>query len=405
MRTRVKLAAWLATVVLTPITGVAQSAVTQPGAKPADLPVAERVVISPITEGAYVGTSMPLTARVWMKGQSEPAANARVIWSSSNSTVAWVTDSGTVQFVREGKTVIKARVGTAAAEHAFEVKENPARSISLADIAAEVRVGQPIKLAATVLGKGDTPVTDVRVNYAIVAPRGRGPAPRASVSSSGVFVAQDPGVFTVIAEIAGFADRAQIRVRPAEGTTVATTKRVPGSADEKVKFPDVDYTPYVGTSFPIMPLIHRKGQEPVLDTNVSWQLDNNDVASVSPDGMITFLKPGKVTVTADDGVLQLTKKFTVQHNPSAKMVMVVNAGDVRVGDSVKVNVQIWARGGLPVKDARPNFAIMSEGVRTQKATITEEGRFVAEEPGVYTIIAEIGGLADKTTIAVRARDK
>jgi hypothetical protein len=90
-------------------------------------------------------------------------------------------------------------------------------------------------------------------------------------------------------------------------------------------------------------------------------------------------------------------------NPSAKMVMVYKGGDIRVGDSVKVNVQIWARGGLPVKDARPNFAILAEGTERPKASISEDGVFVAEEPGVYTIIAEIGGLADKTTIAVRAR--
>ena len=398
MRLHAVSVALLAALATVPFDSVAQTPAAAQPARP------ERIVIDPITYGAYAGTAIPLSAKVWVAGQTEPAADARVEWTSSNSAVAWVSDAGTLTFVKPGKVTVKARSGTVSAEQLLEVKENPARSIELGAISGEAKVGDTIKVLAKVLGKGDSPVSDARVNYAIVAPRGRGVAPRARITPDGQFVAQDPGVYTIIAEIAGLADREQIRVRPADGATVAAGKRVPSSDDEKVKFPDMDYTPYVGTSFPIAPLIFRKGSEPVLNTNVSWALDNNDVASISPDGVITFLKPGKVTVTADDGVLQLTKKFTVQNNPSAKMVMVVNAGDVRVGDSVKVNVQIWARGGLPVKDARPNFAILSEGVRTQKATITEDGMFFAEEPGVYTIIAEIGGLADKTTIAVRPRD-
>ena len=398
MRTRAVSLAWLAALAVAASTVNAQ-------ARPATAPARpERIVINDAPYAAYAGTSIPLTATVWMSGQTEPAADARVDWSSSNAAVAWVTDAGTVMFSKPGKVTVKARAGSVTAERLFEVKDNPVRSLSLDGLATDVRVGETVKVAAKVLGKGDAPITDAHVNYAIVAPRGRGVAPRARITSSGEFVAQDPGVYTILAELGGMADRAQIRVRPATDAASAPRRRVPLPGDEKVKFEDIDYAPYVGTSFPITPMIHRKGRDPVLNTDVSWSLDNTEVASISPDGIITFLKPGNVTVTADDGVLQLTRKFKVQHNPSAKMVMVVNAGDLRVGDSVKVNVQIWARGGLPVKDARPNFAILSEGVRTRKATITEDGKFVAEEPGVYTIIAEIGGLADKATIAVRPRD-
>ena len=399
MRIRAVSMAWLAALAVAAPPINAQSTPAPQPARP------ERIVINDAPYAAYAGTSIPLTASVWMSGQTEPSTTARVDWSSSNSAVAWVSDAGTVMFSRPGKVTVKARAGTVSAERLFEVKENPARSLSLDGLAPEARVGDTVKIAAKVLGKGDTPVTDAHVNYAIVAPRGRGRAPRARISPSGEFVAQDPGVYTILAELGGMADRAQIRVRPASDVASTPRRRVPSSGEEKVKLEDIDYTPYVGTSFPITPMIYSKGKDPVLNTDVSWSVDNSEVASISPDGVITFLKPGNVTVTADDGVLQLTKKFKVMSNPSAKLVMVVNAGDLRVGDSVKVNVQIWARGGLPVKDARPNFAILSEGVRTQKATITENGMFVADEPGVYTIIAEIAGLADKATIAVRPRDR
>lgn len=398
MRTRAVALAWLTALAVTAAESTAQT--------PAPPPRAERIVILDVPYAPYVGTTVPLSAKVWMVGQSEPATNARVEWTSDNANVAWVTDAGTVVFVKPGRVTIKARSGSVTADRAFEVVSNPARQLTLSDLTGkEARVGDTVKVKAQVVGKGNAAVTDARVNFGLVARRGPGRAPRASISPSGEFVAQDPGVYTVLAELAGFADRTRIRVVPSDGNVRPARKRVATSDEEKVKFADIDYAPYVGTSFPIAPMIHRKGSEPVLDTAVSWSLDAPDIASIADDGTITFLKPGKVTVTADDGVLQLTKKFTVQPNPSAKMVMVYKGGDIRVGDSVKVSVQIWARGGLPVKDARPNYAILAEGTNRPKASISEDGVFVAEEPGVYTIIAEIGGLADKTTIAVRAREK
>lgn len=395
MRTRAEALAWFTALAVLAAPSAAQTATP---------PRAERIVIADVPFAPYVGTTVPLTVKVWNAGQSEPTTTARVEWTSDNTNVAWVTDAGTVVFVKQGRVTIKARSGTVSADRTFEVIANPAKQLTLEDLSTkEVRVGDTVKVSAQVMGKNNSPVTDARVNYGIVTRRGQRGTPRASITPTGEFVAQDPGVYTVLAELAGFADRTRIRVVPATGAARAAVRRVAGPDDEKVKFADIDYTPYVGTSFPILAMIHRKGSEPVLDTAVSWSVDAPNIAAITDDGTITFLQPGKVTVTADDGVLQLTKKFNVVPNPSAKMVMVYKAGDIRVGDSVKVSVQIWARGGLPVKDARPNYAILAEGTQRPRASISEDGVFVAEEPGVYTIIAEIGGLADKTTIAVRAR--
>ena len=395
MRTRAAALAWL-----TALTVLATSSAAQTAAPPRP----ERITIADVPFAPYAGTTVPLSAKVWNTGDTVPSSSARVEWNSDNTNVAWVTDAGTVVFVKPGRVTIKARAGTVSAERMFEVIPNPAKQLSVADLSTkEVRVGDTVKVSAQVVGKNNAPITDARVNFGIVSPRGQRSSPRASISPTGEFVAQDPGVYTVLAELAGFADRTRIRVVPATGATRPALRRVAQQSDEKVKFADIDYTPYVGTSFPIAPMIHRKGSEPVLDTAVSWSVDAPNVATISDDGVITFLQPGKVTVTADDGIMQLTKKFTVVPNPTAKMVMVYRGGDIRVGDSVKVSVQIWARGGLPVKDARPNYAILAEGTQRPRASISEDGVFVAEEPGVYTIIAEIGGLADKTTIAVRAR--
>ena len=52
-----------------------------------------------------------------------------------------------------------------------------------------------------------------------------------------------------------------------------------------------------------------------------------------------------------------------------------------------------------------NYAIVAHGAGTApvKAAISDDRVFVAQTPGVYTIIAEINGLASRTTLVVRAR--
>lgn len=366
----------------------------------AQTPRVARVTIERPAYAPYVGTAIPLTARVMVAGDTAPSKDVRVEWTSSNTAVAWVTDQGIVQLVKVGNVTIRARAGTQTAQTSFEVRANPVKRIAIRAPATAISPGDTVRLAADVTGEDGVPITDARVTWALVS---RGVSRRSAgvtLSPEGRFVAQFPGTYVVLATIGPVAQTAIVRVRTT--ANVALTGRRAGSSEDELKIDEPDYTPYVGTSFPLRALLFRKGiDQPMEQTNIIWAADNPEVAAISFDGTVTFLKPGKVTITADDGVLKLTKRYTVLPNPSAKLVMVSNAGDVRVGDSVRVNVQIWARGGLPVKNARPNFAILREDGGPVRATITENNVFVPLEPGVYTILVEMGGLTDRATVVVR----
>lgn len=359
----------------------------------------ERIILDRPSFGAYVGTSLPLSARVYVAGDTAPARDVRVDWQSTNSAVAWVTDQGIVQFLKSGRVTIRARAGTASADASFEVRDNPVKKIAIRS-PSEVAPGDTIRLAADVTDDAGRPVSDARITWALVG-RGAGPRPSGvTLTPDGKFVAQFPGTYVVLANIGPVAQRSLVRVRTI--ASVPLSGRRAGASDAELRLSEPDYVPYVGTSFPLKALLFRKGiDQPLEETNILWSTDAPDVAAISFDGTVTFLKPGRVTISADDGVLQLTKRYTVLANPSAKLVMVSNAGDVRVGDSVRVNVQIWARGGLPVKNARPNFAIIREDGGAVRATITENNVFVAQAPGVYTILVEMSGLTDRATVVVR----
>ena len=132
-----------------------------------------------------------------------------------------------------------------------------------------------------------------------------------------------------------------------------------------------------------------------------WESSNEDVAWVSTNGVVVFEAAGKVTITASHGVKAARHSFIVNRNPAAKLVLASNSREVYVNDTVKVKTDIWARGAELVRNPRVNYGVIARSPETQgAATVLESGHFVATRPGVYTLIAEFGGLADTRTITV-----
>ena len=359
-----------------------------------------RIEIADPPFALYAGTSVPLHARVWLARDTVPAPAPRIVWSTSNSAVAWITDLGTLQLVAPGRVMVRARSGEATAERALDVLENPVRQLTIRAPAGAPAIGDTVALTAQALDDDERPVQGARITWGLTQ---RAAGGTASIGDDGRFVASAPGTYIVIASSGPAAARAVLQVAPRPRGAVA--RRQGADRDDRLKIEAPDVAPYVGTSMPLKALLSRRGErEPLELSSIRWESDRPDVASIGDDGTLTFLTPGKVTITADDGVLQLTRKFTVLPNPGAKLVMMSGAGEVYVGDVVKLNVQIWARGGMPVKDARPNFAVVREDGRPPNASVDDEGVFIAREPGVYTIVVELGGLTDRATIVVRQRE-
>jgi hypothetical protein len=138
---------------------------------------------------------------------------------------------------------------------------------------------------------------------------------------------------------------------------------------------------------------------------VTWSSSNTDVALVDQSGVVAFRSAGRVTITAEAGGRRDTKHFVVRGVPAIRIALTVNAREIRVGDAVKLREEVWGPGGTPIRDARINYAVIAHGkVAPAAATVSEDRVFVANAPGVYTIIAELGGHAEQTTVFVRPGD-
>ena len=365
---------------------------------PAGTP-ASRLEIAELAHGAYVGSTLDLAAALWTPGA--PTTRSGIRWESSDVRTAWVTDEGTLTLFKPGTVTLTATHGATTARKTIEVLPNPAKKLELSgDAQAEVRVGTPIRLNTRVTGDEGQPIDDARVNYVLGAGDLLRNPKAAQVTSEGVFTAAEPGVYTVVAEFGGVADHLTMLIgRP--GVTTA-----PAAADVRsIDIEGGDYQAFVGTVIPLSARVMRKGeQEPMTRPRLHWESSNEDVAWVAPNGVVVFEGPGKVTITASHGVKSARRSFIVNRNPAARLVLASSTREVYVNDTVKVKTDIWARGAELVRDPRVNYGVIARGADTQgAATILESGHFVATRPGVYTIVAEFGGLADTRTITVLPR--
>jgi hypothetical protein len=205
-------------------------------------------------------------------------------------------------------------------------------------------------------------------------------------------------VYTVVAEFGGRADHVTMLLgMPGVNTA-------PASPDaESVSIVGGDYDLYTGTILPLSVRVMRRGKrEPVENPRIHWGSSDTDVAWVGQDGIVVVEGPGRVTITAEHGRMMGSKTFVVEQNPARRIVLDTNARDLRPLDTVEVRAEVWALGGQPVRNAYVNYGVIGHTAgATDGATILPGGRFVARKPGLYTIVAELGGIADTQTIMVR----
>ena len=363
--------------------------------------VTGRIEIAEPAYGAYVGSTLDMAAAVWTTGTSVTSTRAGLRWQSSDLSTAWITDEGTLTLFKPGKVTLTATYEKLSASMTIDVLPNPAAKLEISgDAQAEVRVGTPIRLDTRVSDAGGRSVDDARVNYAVAAGDLVGTPMSAQVTDDGVFTANVPGVYTVVAEFGGVADHLTM--------LIGQPGVVPTPASDDVRSVEIDageFTAFVGTTIPLTARAFRKGQKtPVEQPRLHWRTSNDDVAWVAPNGVVVFEGPGRVSITVEHGTKTAMRTFFVSRNPAAKLVLSTNVRDVYAGDTVPLKTDIWARGGEPVRAARVNYGVIARTAEsTGGATVLEDGRFVATRPGVYTIVAEFGGLADTRTFMVQPR--
>ena len=220
-----------------------------------------------------------------------------------------------------------------------------------------------------------------------------------SVTRGGTVTALQPGQYTLIA------------LRPGGERSERLTRRiavtVPQPPIEQIDFADAPSTLYVGTQELLdVRVLGASGAE--RDVVVDVQSSDPSIASVDALHQVTGHRDGTVTITAMAEGVRTETTLRVVPNPVAQLELRDGKSVARTGDVLDFEAVAPDADGQPVDDAPVTYSINAklEDTRGPAASgqINEEGKFVAEEPGRYTIIATSADHTARTQTRIEPRD-
>ncbi|MBO70222.1 MAG: hypothetical protein CMG36_05155, partial [Candidatus Marinimicrobia bacterium] len=183
---------------------------------------------------------------------------------------------------------------------------------------------------------------------------------------------------------------------------------VPFPEIERIVFNDPVSSVYTGTYVNYSTEVFDKANLKREDSNAVLSSSNTDVAEVDMLGNLYAKKPGKITLTASVENVKETVKVKVVKNPVRKINLSASEDQIRTGDVLRFDAEAVNRSGRRVKDVPITFSFTGRaeyGIGLPaSAVINDEGKFVAETPGVFTVIAESGGFSARKTVKVVARN-
>ncbi|MEP5943262.1 MAG: hypothetical protein ABJ356_01815, partial [Balneola sp.] len=137
---------------------------------------------------------------------------------------------------------------------------------------------------------------------------------------------------------------------------------------------------------------------------------NPDVASIDAFGNLKAHKKGSFTITAKAENKSATWKFKVSENPIASMDISHNydGKTIRTGDVVTFEAIAKTSKGDAVEDAPIKYTYIAEPDdnlgQGASAQIAQSGKFVASDPGLFTIVATSGDKSTTTTVKAVPRN-
>ena len=178
-------------------------------------PPLERITVAPLPANLYAGTSLPVGALAVDASGAERKPDFE--WASSDSGVAGVSEHGVLMLRREGRATLSASAESVSGEVELTVRANPAARLQLTADTEEARTGDVVWFEARALDDGGNEVPDFPLRFAastrtpdnLVAP-----GAAAFVEPDGAFVAERPGLHTVVVSGGGLTARRAIRAVP-----------------------------------------------------------------------------------------------------------------------------------------------------------------------------------------------
>ena len=302
---------------------------------------------------------------------------------------------------RVGPLLIVALVSLTASMQADQQETKLPASIEVNPEHITIEVGGTAQVTSVVRDSDGNILDDVQVVYLSRARRSIG------VNPAGKIEAYKPGDAEVVAIIPSSPDVNPRRDDNTLRAVIAVHVPVPPLAS--IAFTSLPERYYTGTTIrPEFEAVDVSGSK---RATVSPILESNDTSVVEIDhvGSIRLVGTGTAVVTAFAEDVSDSIVVTVIADPTASVQLTSSASEVRTGEVVHLEATPLGADGEPVLEMPVVFAFRARtdqhGIgEPPSGLVTGDGRFVADRPGEYTILATAGQHWASTTVVAQPRD-
>src|SRR6267143_1249683 len=261
---------------------------------------------------------------------------------------------------------------------------SPVVKVEITPAGGEIRIGQTLKLSARALDAGGQPVANARIYWFVGSDNGE-------VDSTGLVTAGYAGPLRVGAVAAVLGTQGQ-------QITFAVYRILP-EPPARVEVTPAPAKVVVGTRLTLVGTAYSAHDDARHDP-VSFTSSALRVASVSNEGVLRALAPGRVTVSATAGPVTRALAIQVVANTVARVTIEPAATSVRTVDVVRLTVTAKDAAGRPIPGVTAAWSLEAG---SGAADLDPDGAFVAELPGTYTVTAAFGTRTADAVVNVEPR--
>lgn len=292
--------------------------------------------------------------------------NKTIVWESSDSGVVSVSQDGLIQANGIGNAIITATSGEISASCEIVVHPIEVQSISLNITETTMDVGQTEKLIASILPENSTNQTILwsSSNENI-----------AKVSSEGIVEAIGVGEADITATCGSVSANCHVAVIISATDIVLDVDNLSLKIDETYQLKAVI--------------------EPLDATNqeIEWNTDDEDIATVTKDGMVKGVGIGSTNITARCGNIYAVCAITVSGPEPQSIILNISEVTLKIGESKQLEATVYP-------EDLPEVSITWESEDSSIATVSESGTVIALKAGVTEITATCGTLSASCTVIV-----
>jgi len=255
----------------------------------------------------------------------------------------------------------------------------------------KLQVGEEVQLKGTAVTGDGTVLSDSLVFFS----RARRSV---AVSRDGLVKAMQPGSYSIIAMYLN-----------------EENERVMESFPVEVLFPPIEEITLLNVPDRMYLNTHLNIETEVVDAaglirenpGLTFSVNNGN-ASVDRFGLLEAKKTGRVAVSAAIEDVNVEKSIEIVPNPAASIEIGNEQTSVRTGDVIHIDAKVFDNrqrelSGVPVSysfTSRPDDNLGNSA----PAQVEQDGRFVANKPGYYTLVAKAGNHIARQTVRVDARN-